>query len=111
MIDDDFGSEEGFRNTLDIEGLLLRQMNRMAIYRDKDLKQYCSSVETFILMCPKKIREKAILKIIELGLTRGKYLSVNEEKLVKYDDLSIFVNEQLEKSKMIWKAKKTKVFE
>lgn len=111
MTDEEYGMEEPFRNTLDIENLLLRHMNRMAIYRDTDLRRYCSSIETFILICPGKIRGKAFEKLKEIGLIRGRYTSISEDKLVQYDNLYIFINEQLEKNKMIWKSRSVKVFE
>ena len=103
--------EEGFKNQLDAEGLLLMHMNRIAIYRDTDIRRYCSSIETLILLCPRNMREKAIDKLHELGLIRGRYLTITEDKLVTYDDLLVYVNELLEKGHMIWKKKTTKTFE
>lgn len=96
---------------LDVESLLLTHMNRIAIYRDKDKAQYCSSIETHILMCPKKIRTLGIQKLKELNLKRGDYSSITHDKFVLYDDLYIYINELLEKNKMIWKSKQIKTFE
>jgi len=101
----------GYHNKLDVEGLLLTHMNRIAIYRDKNLTQYCSSIETHILMCPKKIRTEGFKKMKELNITRGDYSNINRDKLIQYDNLYVFVNELLEKNKMIWKTKQVKTFE
>lgn len=103
--------EDAFKTQLDAEALLLMHMNRIAMYRDTNDKQYCSSVETFILLCPRYIREKAIDKIQELGLQRGNYNTVTPEKKIQYDDLLMHINELLEKQKMIWKKRSIKTFE
>ncbi len=109
---DEYYAEEGYRGQLDAEGLLLMQMNRIAMYRDSDIKRYCSSIETLIIISPRKVREKALIKIKELGLMRGNYSTVTMEKQILYDDLWIYVNELLEtKEKMIWKKKITKTYE
>lgn len=109
---DEYYTEEGYRGQLDAEGLLIMQMNRISMYRDSDIKRYCSSIETLIIISPKKVREKALTKIRELGLQRGRYQTITEERLVLYDDLWIYVNELLEtKEKMIWKKKTTKTYE
>jgi len=101
----------GYQRGLDAEALLIMHMNRSAMYRDTDVKRYCSSIETLILMCPRKIRDKSFMHLKELGLERGRYGDVGEDKLVLYDDLQIFINELLEKGHMIWKTKTVKVFE
>lgn len=103
--------EETPRSHLDSEGLLCLQLNRMAMYRDTDTRKYCSSVETFILQCPRKIRDKGLSKLTEKGLQRGKYSTITEDKLVMYDDLYVFVSELLEKAQMIWRIKTTRTYE
>ena len=60
---EDYFVEEGYKGQLDAEGLLLMQMNRISMYRDSDIKRYCSSIETLIIICPRKVREKAMIKI------------------------------------------------
>jgi len=109
----DFYSDVSFEytNKLDVEGLLLTHMNRIAIYRDKDMTRYCSSVETHILNCPKKIRKLGFKKMDDLGLQRCDYSSITREKFILYDDLYVYVNELLEKNQMIWKSKQIKTFE
>ena len=108
---EDFFIEDAYKGQLDVEGLLLMHMNRIAIYRDTDIKRYCSGVETFILVCPRNVREKALDYLKSIGLTRGHYSAVTEEILIKYDDLLIYIHEQLEKQHMIWKKRSVKTFE
>lgn len=103
--------DDTYKNQLDAEGLLLMHMNRIAIYRDTDMRRYCSSVETLILMCPRNIRERGLNKLNELSLLRGRYSSITDDRMVVYDDLLVYVNEQLEKQRMIWKRKTTKTYE
>ena len=107
---EDYLIEDAYRSKLDAEGLLLMHMNRIGMYRDTDHKRYCSSIETLIIMCPRNIRNKSFGYLSELGLRRGSYHQISEDLLVKYDDMLIFVNEQLEKNHMIWKTRETKVF-
>jgi len=110
----DFYNEDvllGYSNKLDVEGLLLTHMNRIAIYREKNKTQYCSSIETHILNCPKKIRTLGFKKLKDLGLERGDYTAITREKFILYDDLYVYVNELLEKNHMIWKQKQVKTFE
>jgi hypothetical protein len=111
MEEEYYPEEDVFKKQLDSEGLLAMQLNRVAIYRDKNIRQYCSSIETLMLICPRKIRNKTIEHLKELQLIRGKYGSITEEKLVIYDDLLVFINELLEKHKMIWKKREIKTFE
>ena len=108
---EEYYSDDAFKSQLDAEGLLLMHMNRIAMYRDTDYKRYCSSVETFIILCPRHIRDRAMSHILEIGLQRGNYTNITEEKKVQYDDLLIFICEHLEKQKMIWKRKTTKTYE
>ena len=108
---DEFFIEDAFKSQLDAEGLLLMHMNRIAIFRDTDMKRYCSSVETLILLCPRNIRERAVECMKQLGLNRGIYSSITDDKRVLYDDLLIYINEQLEKQRMIWKKRAIKTFE
>lgn len=93
-----------YRGIINYEQILGTHITKMSQYRDSNLKQYCSSVETYILMCPKGIRDKSMLKLKELGLTRGIYHSVTDERLSLYDDLWIFVNELLESEDLIFKT-------
>ena len=108
---DEYVVDESLKSQLDAEALLLMQINRMAVYRDTEPKKYCSSIETLILICPRYIRDKSMGKIQELGLRRGHYEAVNEERLVLYDDLLVFLMETLERQKMVWKKRSVRTFE
>ena len=108
---DEFFVDDAFKSQLDAESLLLMHMNRIAMYRDTDMKRYCSSVETLILLCPRNIRDKGLNYMQELKMVRGIYRDLADDKRVTYDELLIFINEQLEKQHMIWKKKSTKTYE
>jgi hypothetical protein len=108
---EDYISEESFKGQLDAESLLIMHMNRLSIYRDSDIKRYCSGIETLMIMCPRNIREKAFTRLTELKLQRAHYSNVTPEMLITYDDLVIYINELLEKAHMIWKTKTIKIFE
>jgi len=103
--------DENFKSQLDAESLLVTHMNRLAIFRDMDKTRYCSSIETLVLMCPRNIREKAFSKLVELGLQRNEYGGITSDKMTVYDDLLVYVCEQLEKHKMIWKKRTMKTYE
>lgn len=103
--------DDAFKSQLDAEGLLLMHMNRIAMYRDTDPKQYCSSVETFIILCPRYVREKGMLKMKEMNITRCDYSNITHDKKIIYDDLLMYINELLEKQKMIWKKRSVRTFE
>ncbi len=111
MDEEYYGEEDSYKKQLDSESLLAMQLNRCAMYRDKNIKQYCSSVETLSLLCPRKIRNKILEQFKILKLIRGRYGVIDEDKLVTYDNLLIFINELLEKDKMIWKKREIKTFE
>lgn len=102
--DGDFVSrKEYYKGIINYEQILGSHITKMSIFRDTNLKQYCSSVETFILMTPKGIRAKCFLKLKEMGLIRGDYSTPNL-KVLKYDDLWAFTNELLEKENLIFKS-------
>jgi len=102
--------DDAFRSQLDAEALLLMHMNRIAINRDTDIKRYCSSVETLILICPRFVRDRGMEYMNEHNIQRGRYGSITDERLVVYDDLLIFINEQLEKQRMIWRKRQIRTF-
>ena len=107
---DEIFFDEAFKSQLDAEALLLMHMNRIAMFRDNNDKQYCSSIETFILLCPRYVRDKAMEHIKDLGIKRGDYSNVTMEKKLIYDDLFVFVNELLEKQRMIWRKRQIRTF-
>ena len=107
---DEIFYDDAFKTQLDAEGLLLMHMNRIAINRDTDIKRYCSSVETLLLVCPRSVRDRGFEYMREHDITRGRYGSITDEKLLMYDDLLVFVNEQLEKQRMIWRKRQVRTF-
>lgn len=107
---DEIFYDDAFKSQLDAEGLLLMHMNRIAINRDTDIKRYCSSVETLILVCPRAVRDRGFEYMREHGMIRGRYGSITDEKLVIYDDLLVYINEQLEKQRMIWRKRQVRTF-
>jgi len=99
-----FARKEYYRGVINYEGILGAHINRIAMYRDSDLKRYCSSIETLILMLPLELRSMSLQYLAQLGLRRGSYLGLTEEKLQRYDELWVYINEILEKNNMIFKA-------
>lgn len=110
MVDDDYEiparsyTRADYRGMLNYEGILGGHIQKLMMYRDTNPRLYCSSVETLILHCPHIVRDKALKKLSDLGLQRGAYNNINEEKLLIYDDLLIYINEQLEKANLIFKT-------
>lgn len=92
-----------YKDRINYEAILAAQINRMAVYRDTNLKQYASSVESFILMCPPSISKDGFEELKKLGLVRGMYDSMTIDKLVKYDQLWTIVNDLLKKEGLIFK--------
>jgi len=92
-----------YKDKLNYEAGLLGQINRMANYRDINLRQYASSIETFMLMCPPDITQQSYDKLKELNLKPGEYDSMNIEKLTKYDLLWRYINTLLIKEGLIYK--------
>jgi regulator of sirC expression with transglutaminase-like and TPR domain len=106
---DDFGlppgySKNEYRGILNYEGILGTHVTNMMKYSDNDIKQYCSSIETFIRWCPEEIRNKGYEKLQEMGLQRRRYEGLTPEKLVLYDDLIIYINGLLEKRNIIFRT-------
>jgi hypothetical protein len=108
---DEFYIDDRQEKQLDEIMLILREMDRANMNRDSDIKRYCVSVETIILNLPRSIKYKAYGHMKELGLERGRYGSITEDKLVLYDDLNNYIRDQLEKQKQMWVKKETKTFE
>jgi len=108
---DELFFDDTYKNQLDAESLLLMHMNRIAIYRDTDRSRYCSGIETLILLCPRNIRDNSLTYMKEHGMNRRHPGSIPDEILIQYDDLLIYINEQLEKNKMIWKKRSVRTYE
>jgi len=105
-----YEKEERYRGRIEYESILGQHIFKISQYRDKDLKQYASSIETFILMCPLEIRKKGLDKLRNLGLENCNYNSMNEDRMKKYDELWIYVNELLETENLIFKSSYIKTY-
>ena len=111
---EDYYEDTSYRKEKELDeiGLIRREMDRVNMARDTDDTRYCKSVENLILNLPRALKPKAYNKMQELGLERCRYKSVNEEKLVLYDDLQNYIRDNLlEKNNMIWVKKETKTYE
>lgn len=97
-------SRSDYRGMINYEGILAHHVVNMMKYSDNDPKQYCSSIETFIRWCPDDIRKKALTWMKEKGIQRRVYKEINEEHLVIYDDLIIYINELLERKNIIFRT-------
>jgi hypothetical protein len=97
-------SRSEYRGMLNYEGIIGGHIQKVMQYRDTSLKQYCSSVETLIIHCPRQIRTKSYIRLHDLGLQRGSYLGITEDRLIIYDDLLIYVNELLEDANLIFRT-------
>ena len=95
--------ERHYRNELPAEQLLLGHMIRVAIFRDKELKKYASSLDTLVLLLPVKIKIEAKKKRKELQIVIGDYDNMNAAKQRIYDDLLDFIIQELESEDIIWK--------
>ena len=92
-----------FKGELNYELILSKQINRIAIYREVNIKQYASSIDTLIIMLAKDLRREAKKERDRLGLILGDYDNMNKDRQRKYDDLWIYVNDLLEDNKLIFK--------
>ena len=93
-----------FKGIIEYEGVLGTHLTHVAQYRDLNPRQYASSIETLILMCPKGLRNKGLEKLTELGLKRCDYDGMAMDKMLLYDKLWVFMNELLEDSNLIFKT-------
>lgn len=110
-MDDDNFIDENYKTPLNAESLLAMHLNRVAVFRDSDPVQYVSSIETLVLLSPRKIREKALSYMDELGLVLNLHSAVTESRKSQYDKLFMFVSGQLEKDNMIWRTRRVKTYE
>jgi len=104
MTRDDKQTRSNYSGLINQEGILVAHINHMAVYRDSNINQYASSIETFIIMCPKNIRNEALEKLKQLGLKRGGYIKITDKDQLAYDNLWIYTNELLEKNNLIFKT-------
>lgn len=92
-----------YKDKLNYQIILGKQINRIAIYRDINIKQYASSIDTFITMLdPDEISPVVKKKREQLGLESCNYNGMNEEKQKKYDELLIFILKRLKDHGLIF---------
>lgn len=102
-------SRSDYRGMLNYESILSAHIQKLMQYRDSSPRSYVSSIETLIIHCPLKIRNNAFKKLRSLELTRGRYDGLSNDKLLVYDDLLIYINEQLEKNNLIFRTGKFEI--
>jgi len=96
-----------YRGMLNYEGIIGGHITRLMQNRDTNSKLYCIGIETLIIHCPKIIRTRSLQKLIDLGLRLRCYggpSGLNDEKLLIYDDLLMYINEQLENANLIFRT-------
>jgi hypothetical protein len=104
VVDEKKITRSSYSGLINQEGILVAHINHMSVYRDSNINQYASSIETFIIMCPKNIRDEAMKKLTVLGLKRGGCMKISDKDQLAYDDLWIFTNELLEKNNLIFRT-------
>lgn len=112
-MDTEYEIEAGYNKIMNIDSLLLQEMNRMSIYRVTDRKQFCNSVEGFMEDCENFIRERAFDKMMELGLNRCDYDTmegIDDEKFKLYCTLKVYTYQLLEKRGKIFRSKNIKTY-
>jgi len=93
---------------LNYEGILGGQITRSMIARDTTPAQYATSIETYLIFCPKSTRDKGFEYMNEIGLERRiEKDDLNRDALIKIDDLAIHINTLLEKDENIIFASST----
>ena len=93
---------------LNYEGILGGQITRAMMARDTAPAQYATSIETYLIFCPKSTRDKGFKYMDEIGLKRRiEKDDLNRDALIKIDDLAIHINTLLEKDENIIFASST----
>jgi len=111
MIKDEYIKKEKYQQSIRYEDIIAGHISAIAKYRDEKTKQYASSVETLILMCPKEIRKDGFKKMEELKIIRCDYDNINNDKKRQYDDLWQYINELLEDQNLIFKTGYIKTYQ
>ena len=100
----DIEQETKYKGELHYELILGRQINRIAIFREVNIKQYASAIDTLIIMLPKDLRRTAKQKREKLDLKIVDYNGINDEKQGKYDELWETVNVSLDDRGLFFKT-------
>jgi|WetSurMetagenome_2_1015567.scaffolds.fasta_scaffold154193_2 hypothetical protein len=94
-----------FKDSLNYQIIIGKQINRIAIYRDVNIKQYASAIDTLIIMLdPDEIYPMVKAKREKLNLDPCNYDGMNIEKQKKYDDLWVFIHKQLKDHGLIFRT-------
>jgi len=100
--------QKNYIRKINYESILGGQITRAMVARDTNPSQYATSIETYLLFCPKSTRDKGFEYMKEVGLERRiEKDSLNRDALIKIDDLTIYINTSLEKDENIIFASST----
>lgn len=104
----DTDKQKNYLRKINYEGILGGQITRVMMARDTTPSQYATSIETYLIFCPKSTRDKGFKYMKEIGLKRRiEKDELNHEALIKIDDLAIHINTLLEKEENIIFASST----
>ncbi len=106
-----FKRTKRFQEGLSYEQVMTSFLGDIAKWRVYDPRQYAAGVETLILMCPKELTEKGQTRLTEMGLKRCDYQHMSSERMRLYDDLWLFMKEQLEQDNLIYRTSYIKTYE
>jgi len=102
---EEYVKQEKYQKALDYEQLLFFQIERISKFRsNKDYEHYEISIETFIMMLPKVLRDKA------MEYKKNNDLTIDSGLVTKWDELWVFINERLEDNNLIFKTSYIKTF-
>lgn len=94
-----------YKQQLDYEGVLNKQINRICFYRADNIGMYIRSIDALIMVLMEDIRHQVYVKKKELKITEmleGSY-GVPPNVIIAYDTLFIYINKLLEDNNLIFK--------
>lgn len=92
-------SKKNYLKKINYENILGGQITRVMISRDTAPSQYATSIETYLMFCPKSTRDNAFEYMKKIDLDRRiEKDKLNRDALIKIDDLAIYINTLLEKN-------------
>ena len=100
----DYEHAAKFKGELNYELILGKQINRVAMFRDTNIKQYASSIDTLVIMLAEELRANARKKQQKLGISPSVYEGMNNDKMRLWDELWTFINQDLEDHNLIFKT-------
>ena len=93
-----------FKGLINYEAILGGHLNRVLAFRDLDPRRYASSVESFAIACPPVIAQDCLKHLVTLGLDRCVYDTITKERMLLYDTLLLYINNELAKAGLIFKT-------